>query len=104
MIVNLSLGFEGTDPKTLTPLDAAIEAATALNIHFVVAAGNASHDAKETSPAHSRRVITVGAFDERLKLCDFSNTGKCVDILAPGDEILSTWTDNQYTVLSGTSM
>lgn len=34
----------------------------------------------------------------------FSNVGECVDIVAPGEEILSTMTDESYVYLSGTSM
>ncbi len=64
-------------------------------------------------PMVRNRVIVVGAIAEptgnprEYKLTDFSNTGSRVDILAPGDEILSCMISGMgrdYDYRSGTSM
>jgi cerevisin len=63
-------------------------------------------DACNYSPAASKYAVTVGAstvLDERAY---FSNHGKCVDVFAPGLNILSTWNGGNETsnTISGTSM
>jgi cerevisin len=66
--------------------------------------GNDNKDACDYSPARAQKAITVGAttlFDERAS---FSNYGKCVDVFAPGQDILSIWNSNKYATISGTSM
>jgi subtilisin family serine protease len=82
-------------------------------IGFVAAAGNENQDTCFTSPAQVKEVITVGstginqfseqAYDTRSS---FSNKGPCVDIFAPGNNIVScSNTNNKGTsVKSGTSM
>jgi subtilisin family serine protease len=71
---------------------------------IVVAAGNEAADACYTSPASAALAITVGATTQQQRLADFSNFGACVDILAPGDAILSAVPRNRYGYMSGTSM
>lgn len=98
---NMSLGG-GKSPA----LDAAVNGAVTMGLHFAVAAGNDNADSCSYSPAASEQAVTVGAstlFDERAY---FSNFGKCVDIFAPGLNILSTWIGSKYAVntISGTSM
>jgi len=56
-------------------LDAAVSAAVAQGLPFVVAAGNESQDANNTSPAHLPQVITVGATDINDTIASFSNFG-----------------------------
>lgn len=116
-VANMSLGFVGTSQA----LDDAIAAATDAGITFVVAAGNDAIDAKDFSPANSPDVITVSALadfdglpgglgsptcraDIDDTLADFSNFGSEVEIAAPGVCIYSTWLDDGYATLSGTSM
>ncbi|MBK8807013.1 MAG: S8 family serine peptidase [Bacteroidales bacterium] len=48
--------------------------------------------------------MAVAALDSTDKLADFSNYGTWVDISAPGTEIMSTVTNNEYGKMSGTSM
>lgn len=99
---NMSLGG-GKSPA----LDLAVDAAVTAGIHFAVAAGNENQDACNTSPASSEKAITVGASTLSDDRAYFSNWGKCVDIFAPGLNILSTYTgDNnrETATLSGTSM
>ncbi|MDH7506443.1 MAG: S8 family peptidase, partial [Candidatus Thermoplasmatota archaeon] len=55
-------------------------------------------------PARFNSVISVGAVDESLNLCSWSNYGPNLDLVAPGDNIISTVEGNKYMKLSGTSM
>jgi len=73
-------------------------------IHFAIAAGNDGADACEYSPGSSKLSLTTGAIGKEGKVAVFSNVGTCVDIYAPGVEILSAWPGFDYKVLSGTSM
>lgn len=99
---NMSLGG-GKSPS----LDLAVNAAVKAGIHFSVAAGNENQDACNTSPASAENAITVGASTLSDDRAYFSNWGKCVDIFAPGLNILSTYigdTNDVTATLSGTSM
>lgn len=55
-------------------------------------------------PARFASVISVGAVDENLNLCSWSNYGPNLDLVAPGINIISTVEGNNYEKLSGTSM
>ncbi|KAG8772960.1 subtilisin-like serine protease [Serendipita sp. 397] len=100
-VVNMSLG--GPPSRAL---DAAVSAAVAGGLPFVVAAGNETQDANNSSPARLPEVITVGATDINDRIASFSNFGNKVDVFAPGDTIISAsfQGDNLGAVLSGTSM
>ncbi|CCF56951.1 hypothetical protein KAFR_0B06550 [Kazachstania africana CBS 2517] len=99
-VVNLSLGASKSPALVL-----AIDAAISENIHFAVAAGNENMDACYTSPADARRAITVGASIFSDERAFFSNWGECVDVFAPGMNVMSTYigSDNATLSLSGTS-
>jgi len=73
-------------------------------VTYVVAAGNEAQDACDTSPASCAAAITVGATDKTDTFASFSNFGSCVDILAPGVAITSTWIGGATNTISGTSM
>lgn len=73
---------------------------------FVAAAGNENSNNATTPafPANYSGVISVGASTRNDALANFSNYGTNVQIVAPGQSILSTLPGNQYGTLSGTSM
>ncbi len=100
-VANMSLGAEATQA-----VDDAVSASSAAGVIYVVSAGNESWDACFKSPARTPELLTVGATDYFDSMAWFSNYGTCVDLFAPGDEILSAWntsdTDSYNT--SGTSM
>lgn len=105
-VVNMSLGANiGT--TTYNALDEAIANAIEAGIVFVLAAGNEGVDAANISPAHVTEAITVGAFGRNMQFSPFSNYGPAVDLLAPGEDILSlahTYSETGYLMLSnGTS-
>jgi subtilisin family serine protease len=87
----------------------AIEAGGAAGIMFVAAAGNSAVDTDSTpfypGALPSDAIVTVASTNQSGTLSSFSNYGlTSVDIAAPGSSILSTYIDNQYAYLSGTSM
>jgi len=100
-VANISLG--GGRSKAL---DDAVNNVVDQGLHFSVAAGNDNRDACQYSPAAAEKPITVGASN----LCDqhapFSNHGSCVDVFAPGQEIVSTGigSPTDISTRSGTSM
>lgn len=100
-VANMSLGG-GKSPS----LDMAVNAAVDAGVHFAVAAGNENQNACNGSPASAENAITVGASTLGDARAYFSNWGKCVDVFAPGLNILSTYigSNNATATLSGTSM
>lgn len=87
-------------------LNKAMDAAVAAGVNYAVAAGNESDDACNSSPASAWRPFTVGASTLSEDVAFFSNYGRCVDIFAPGVNIMSTYigAHNASYSLSGTSM
>lgn len=100
-VVSMSLGG-----GVSTALNSAIAALSAQNIISVVAAGNSNLDACTTSPASEPTAITVGATDINDARASFSNYGSCVDMFAPGVNIVSDLNSaaGGSQTMSGTSM
>ena len=100
-IINFSLGGGYS-----AALNAAVENAVSRGFIVVAAAGNSSSDACGVSPASAGGVITVGASTPSDGWASFSNYGSCVDAIAPGAGINSSWIGSAgaTAVLSGTSM
>ncbi|MEU5695650.1 S8 family serine peptidase [Actinosynnema sp. NPDC020468] len=86
--------------------DEAIGRLNQAGVTFVVAAGNSSADACNTGPARNTTVIAVGATDNQDNRASFSNYGSCVDIFAPGNNVVSAGIsgDTANATMSGTSM
>ena len=105
-VVNMSLGY-----GNVTAVRDAATRLVAAGFTVAVAAGNGNWagkpiDACTESPANSPNVLTVGATDNTDKEASFSNYGTCVDLLAPGVNIVSSSysVTNQIVGMSGTSM
>nr|ADK37839.1 putative subtilisin-like protease precursor [Entomophthora planchoniana] len=98
-VLSMSLGG-----GKISALNTAVEAAVKGGVVVVVAAGNEDDDACDTSPASAPSAITVGATDMKDNRAYFSNYGECVDVFAPGVDILSTWNNGKTNSISGTSM
>lgn len=100
-VANMSVG---TTPSAA--LDRAVRASIASGVTYVVPAGNTGTNACSVSPGRVRRAITVGASTLWDSRAYFSNHGTCVDLFAPGDDILSAdnASDTATTVRNGTSM
>ncbi|EAU91702.1 serine-type endopeptidase [Coprinopsis cinerea okayama7 len=100
-VANMSLGGGKSQA-----LDTAVNKAVLSGLHFAVAAGNDNRDACNYSPASAENAITVGASTLGDERAYFSNWGACVDVFAPGLNILSTYKGSRTatSTLSGTSM
>ena len=103
-IISMSLGISENSAK----LEKAIKDAVNNNIAVVCAAGNegdGNSDSFEYSyPAAYIDVISVGAVDKKGVPARFTNSNTTIDLVAPGVDILSTYPNNKFAVLSGTSM
>jgi len=89
------------------PLSSALN--TAVNnlansgVFVTVAAGDDNVSACNVSPASASAAITVAASDQADWRAPWSNYGGCVDIYAPGVDILSTWIGGTTATVGGTS-
>merc|ERR1712110_170888 len=84
--------------------DQVVDAVKAQGLVVIVAGGNSNDDACYSSPAAATGSYTVGATDIQDTRASFSNYGDCLNIFAPGVNILSTYPPNTFAYLSGTSM
>jgi len=100
-VANMSLGGGAS-----SALDAAVEGLIGKGTTVVVAAGNNGANACNYSPARVPAAITVAASTASDALASYSNRGSCVDIIAPGSSIVSTWhtSTSATNTISGTSM
>ncbi len=71
---------------------------------LVVTASGNSNTSSPFYPAAYKGVLSVASTDQGDMKSGFSNYGITVDVSAPGSGILSTWMNDTYTTLSGTSM
>ena len=90
-VINLSLGW----PKLIhtRKVRFAIDQAIAKNIPIIVASGN-NNKQVPVYPCSYNEVICVGAMDNKGHVPEFSNFGGKVDIVAPGEGIISTYPRN----------
>jgi thermitase len=128
-IINLSFGGEYPNNRSPDPiLGDAIREAQKAGALVVAGAGNGGEDEKgdriDTDPATAAPafypacfdgVLGVGAVNTERTKADFSNFGPCVDLVAPGVSVLTTYDKNdpyevggvtyrpQYTYVRGTS-
>lgn len=96
-VANQSLSFNGI----AADVEAAIQASIRQGVSYVVAAGNANTNACDVTPARMPEVVTVGASTQPSAAgvnpvvadsrASFSNFGPCVDLFAPGVNIMSSY-------------
>jgi thermitase len=98
-VLNLSL----SSAYYSTTLDIATTNAVNNGVSVVCAAGNYSTDSMHY-PAAYPEAIAVASIAEGDTKSYFSNYGTWVDICAPGSSIQSTYFNNIYAIMSGTSM
>ncbi|WP_235426967.1 S8 family peptidase [Cohnella kolymensis] len=103
-LINLSLG----SPQDSLTLHQVVDKAYSNGILVVAAAGNngtanGSGDTLEY-PARYESAIAVAAIDSTNQRGYFSATGSKVEVAAPGVNVTSTYLNNSYATMSGTSM
>ncbi|MCS7006605.1 MAG: S8 family serine peptidase, partial [Gaiellaceae bacterium] len=115
-VLNLSIGEPEIEPSR-DIVARALDAAAALGVVSVVAAGNDYNDlgaGSISSPANAAQAISVGAVElasTSAAHADFSSVGPTPislrlkpDVVAPGVRILSATPDGGWAAYSGTSM
>jgi subtilisin family serine protease len=116
-IANVSLSTKAADaPEAAQLLDDAIRRSAESGVFYSVAAGNEGKNACEYSPARAARamiggqwvynngVATVAAVNADRQETGWSNYGNCIDLWAPGVDILSTRNEGGVSLWTGTSM
>ncbi|MBR1629698.1 MAG: Ig-like domain-containing protein, partial [Lachnospiraceae bacterium] len=100
-VINLSLGGGHSNY-----VDENINYAINKSVTVVVAAGNDYGDIDSLSvcPAHIDNVICVGAVDSNDVRASFSNSGRSLDVVAPGVGIVSCLPGGRFDSWDGTSM
>ena len=99
-VISMSLGGLKS-----TAMNEAVQVATDAGVPVVAAAGNDHSDACSYSPASAPSAITVGGTAEGDGLYIDTNGGRCVDILAPGEDVLvaNYSSENGRHFINGTS-
>ncbi len=101
-VVNMSL----TTTSRYAALDNAARGLLNHGVAVAVAAGNSGGNACLESPAGESQVVTVGATNRSDVRAGFSNFGTCVDIFAPGVDVVGAKLGTRAggVAYSGTSM
>ena len=103
-VINMSLGGRVDIPE----LHEAVKKAVNKNITICCASGNEANGDKGLVdelcyPGAYREVIEIGAINKRKEPSRFSNSNLFVDCVCYGERILSTYLNNGYALLDGTS-
>lgn len=98
-VINMSLG--NYMPSEF--LHDAIKYAYDRDVILIAASGN-DDTVDPGYPAAYPEVLAVAATNSNQQRASFSNYGDYIDVAAPGESIASTYPDNEYAAMSGTSM
>lgn len=98
-VISMSLGATSCTKR----IEVLIKKLHKIGIPIVCAAGN---DGKRgvDFPGKYPETIAIAAYDKNGKIANFSAVGEQVDFAAPGVGIYSTYLNDRYSVLNGTSM
>lgn len=99
-VINMSF----SSPDFSSRYSEAIKAIKRLGITMICAAGNEGAESLMGYPASFAETIAVSAVDVNKHIADFNSKGSAAEIAAAGIDIYSTYLNNGYATLSGTSM
>ncbi len=100
-VINLSLNWPAPS-AALVPVTAAMERAADAGIAVIIASGNDAQPRCE-EPVLADRTLCVGAVNGDIRRAPFSSHGAGLGIVAPGEDVVSTWRGAEYSSVSGTS-
>jgi subtilisin len=96
------LGMGGESESSF--IDDALAYAQEHDVLVIAAAGNnGPYEDSVDWPAHNPSVVAVGALASDGTVAEFSSRGG-IELVAPGENIESTFREGSYAILSGTSM
>ena len=97
-IISMSLGTNTPPPNEMSNL---VYEVGKRGVIMVAAAGNDAGDVNY--PARYDEVIAVAALDEQGQPAKFTSKGQTIDLCGPGVDIYSTFINQSYAKMSGTS-
>lgn len=109
-VMNMSLGHTSPTDSELNLINDAMEKSVKQGVVLLAASGNEANDVSTSCPANNSWTISVGSVQPnptdrtRYTRSWFSNYGKRLDFVAPGNNINSAWADGTIVSLKGTSM
>jgi subtilisin len=99
-VINMSLGI--STPERLSELEKACDYAASKDVIICAAAGNEHTGVSQ--PAMYDSVLAISSITNQEILSNFSNFGDQIDYCAVGENLYSTYLNNGYCTMSGTSM
>ncbi len=97
-VINMSIQMSQSNEA----IEDAINYAEKKGVILVAASGNSGND-EESYPASNSYVLGVGSVDDNFKKSDFTDYDDKIFIMAPGENVLTTYINNEYQHETGTS-
>lgn len=98
-IITMSLGSTANIPI----VEQAVDYAKSKGVVVLASSGNSGQEQK-FYPSSYENVYSIGSVNSRFEISSYSSYGDHIELVAPGERILSTYIGNQYRIMSGTSM
>ena len=105
-VISMSLGDNSLNSIycNMDNLAPAINSAVLNNITVVIATGNSGNSSGIAAPACVENATSVASSTKQDAISNFSNRNSITDVIAPGENINSTYYNGRYAQFSGTSM
>lgn len=102
-VISMSLGSS----SPYQPMQSALQYAWSKGVVVVAAAGNSGYTGRANTigyPGRYPETLCIGAYRSDGQRASFSSGGREMDMVCPGQDIISCSTQNGYVGMSGTSM